>query len=84
MCCDRAGPNSGSGSGNSAGSGASGRRLISEFPPHIQQLLDQQERQAFERGSPLRRPMYRKVVTSGGMTYEGALSTYLLPGINTY
>lgn len=78
------GPNSGSGggSGSGAGVGGSGRRLVSEFPPHIQQLLDQQERQAFERGSPLRRPVYRKLVAGSGITpsYEGALPTYLLPG----
>lgn len=74
MC---AGPNSGSGSG-----GASGRRLVTEFPPHIQQLLDQQDRMG---GSPLRRPMYRKVVTGGSgappLQYDGPLPAYLLPGV---
>lgn len=75
-----AGPNSGSGGGSgSAGVGGSGRRLISEFPPHIQQLLDQQER-----GSPLRRPVYRKLVAGSGVApsiqYDGSLPTYLLPG----
>lgn len=83
------GPNSGGGGsggavGNSGASGSSGRRLISEFPPHIQQLLDQQERQTFERGSPMRRPVYRKLVTSGGLppsiNYDSSLPTYLLPG----
>ena len=90
------GPSSGSGAGNSggaglsiggsggAGGGGSGRRLISEFPPHIQQLLDQQDRQGFERGSPLRRPVYRKVVAGSGIVppvqYDGSLPTYLLPG----
>lgn len=64
--------------------GGSGRRLVTEFPPHIQQLLDQQDRQAFERGSPLRRPVYRKVIAGGGVAqpfqYDGSLPTYLLPG----
>lgn len=76
------GPNGGSGaSGNSSGGVTSGRRLITEFPLHIQQLLDQQERQAFERGSPLRRPVYRKVVAAGGVApphYESS-PLYLLP-----
>lgn len=72
------GPNSGGGGGG----GGSGRRLISEFPPHLQQLLDQQDRQAFERGSPLRRPVYRKLVASSGLApqYDGSLPAYLLPG----
>ena len=78
------GPSSGSGGGSSGASGGSGRRLISEFPPHIQQLLDQQDRQGFERGSPLRRPVYRKVVAGSGIApsiqYDGSLPTYLLPG----
>lgn len=84
-----AGPHSGGGGGNSAGTGGgSGRRLVSEFPPHIQQLLDQQERQAFERGSPMRRPVYRKLVAGSGLApsiqYDGSLPTYLLPGIHQH
>ena len=82
------GPNSGGGataSGNNSGEAGSGRRLITEFPPNIQQLLDQQDRQAFERGSPIRRPVYRKVIAGGGvappMHYDNSLPTYLLPGI---
>ncbi|XP_019864411.1 PREDICTED: E3 ubiquitin-protein ligase KCMF1-like isoform X2 [Amphimedon queenslandica] len=40
--------------------GGGGRRLPSDIPPHIQQLLEHQERQqTFERASPLRRPVYR-------------------------
>ena len=48
----------------SGGTGAS-RRLPSELPPHIQQLLDQQELQSFERSSPSRRPVYRKLLIGG-------------------
>ncbi len=62
----------------------SGRRPITEFPPHIQQLLEQQERQGFERGSPLRRPVYRKIVAGGGappVQYETPLPTFLLQGM---
>ncbi len=52
---------------DSGGSGPGGRRLApSDMPPHIQQLLDQQERQVLERRSPLRRPMYRKITSGGG------------------
>ena len=79
------GPNSGGGGGSSGASGGGGRRLISEFPPHIQQLLDHQDRQVLERASPLRRPVYRKVMPGSGIAppiqYDGALPTYLLPGL---
>ena len=47
-----------------SGAGAS-RRLPSDLPPHIQQLLDQQERQGFDRSSPSRRPVYRKLLVGG-------------------
>ncbi len=47
-----------------SGAGAS-RRLPSDLPPHIQQLLDQQELQSFERSSPSRRPVYRKLLIGG-------------------
>lgn len=53
----------GSGAPPSAGGGS--RRILSEVPLHIQQLLEQQERQGLERASPSRRP-YRKIVISGG------------------
>ena len=67
--------------------GGGSRRLVPEVPAHIQQLLEHQERQAFERGSPLRRPVYRKVITpgsgeSGGPNTEGTTATYLIPGGN--
>lgn len=46
--------------------GGAGRRLPSDIPPHIQQLLDHQDRQqTFERASPLRRPVYRKLLVGG-------------------
>ena len=38
-----------------------GRRIPSDIPPHIQQLLEQ-DRQSFERASPSRRPVYRKIL----------------------
>ncbi len=50
------------------GSGSHGGQRLAptDVPPHIQQLLDQQERQALERRSPLRRPMYRKITSGAG------------------
>lgn len=77
VCADS---NGGSGTGGGGGGGAEGRRPLSDFPTHIQQLLDQQERQAFERGSPLRRPVYRKVLAGSAVPYDGPLPTYLVPG----
>lgn len=60
--------------GNGGGGGPGARRLIpSDVPPHIQQMLDPPERQALERRSPLRRPMYRKIV-SGASGTSGLLS----------
>ncbi len=59
-------------SGNSGG-GASGRRDY--YPPHIQQLLDQERHSYDHRGSPLRRPVYRKVMVGGGappLGYDGS------------
>ena len=61
-------------SGGSSGGGASGRRDY--YPPHIQQLLDQ-DRHTYSydhRSSPLRRPVYRKVMVGGGVppsAYDG-------------
>lgn len=40
--------------------------MPSEIPPHIQQLLDSQERQALER-SATSRPAYRKILVGGGL-----------------
>ena len=73
-----AGP--GGGTGNSASGGGGGvRRLISDVPPHIQQLLEQQDRQSFERGSPSRRLVYRKIV--GAPSSEGFATGYAVPGV---
>ena len=44
-----------------AGGGAGGRRLFSDMPAHVQHLLE--ERQHFERVSPSRRTVYRKIVS---------------------
>ena len=78
-----AGPGSGPGSGASGvgggGVGGGGRRIISDVPPHIQQLLEQQDRQAFERGSPSRRPVYRKII--GIPSSEGLSTAYIVPGL---
>eukprot|EP00731_Ephydatia_muelleri_P020528 Em0013g255a len=63
---------SSAGSGAPPPSGGGTRRILSDVPSHIQQLLEQQERQVLERGSPSRRP-YRKIVISGGPSgSEGA------------
>ncbi|XP_064386220.1 uncharacterized protein LOC135334795 isoform X4 [Halichondria panicea] len=51
---------------SSSGSHGGQRLAPTDVPPHIQQLLDQQERQALERRSPLRRPMYRKITSGAG------------------
>jgi len=73
----------GGGAGNSAsGGGGGGRRLISDVPPHIQQLLEQQDRQSFERGSPSRRLVYRKIV--GVPSSEGFATGYAVPGGLSY
>ena len=42
-------------------------RMPSEIPPHIQQLLDSQERQALERSTTSQRPAYRKILVGGGL-----------------
>ena len=79
-----AGPGGGPGSGASGvgggGVGGGGRRIISDVPPHIQQLLEQQDRQAFERGSPSRRPVYRKII--GIPSSEGLSTAYIVPGLS--
>lgn len=62
---------SGAGSGAPPPPGGGTRRILSDVPSHIQQLLEQQERQVLERGSPSRRP-YRKIIISGGPGSEGA------------
>ena len=70
-------------SGNLGGGGASGRRPPTDYPPHIQQLLDQ-DRHSYDHRSPLRRPVYRKVMVGGGgppMGYDGGpLPVNLHPG----
>ena len=48
-------PASGVGGGRAGGGD---RHIISDVPPHIQQLLEQQDHQAFKEGSPSRRPVY--------------------------
>ena len=79
-----AGPGGGPGSSASGvgvgGAGGGGRRIISDVPPHIQQLLEQQDRQAFERGSPSRRPVYRKII--GIPSSEGLSTAYIVPGLS--
>ena len=63
------------------GSSAAARRIPPDVPPHIQQLLEQQERQALERGSPMRRPICRRVLTSGGPEFgDGPGNVYIVPG----
>lgn len=66
-----------------SGGGAAARRVPPDVPPHIQQLLDQQERQALERGSPMRRPLCRRILTSGGGTeiIDSPGSVYMIPGL---
>ena len=72
LCLDR---------GAGGGSGAA-RRIPPDVPPHIQQLLEQQERQALERGSPMRRPICRRVLASGGTEYgDGPGNVYIVPGV---
>ena len=76
---------SGGGGGlGGGGGGGGGRRVPAEVPSHIQHLIEQQqqERQAFERGAGLRRPIYRKIVAAGqGASAEGmAMGDYVMPG----
>ena len=71
LCLDR----------GAGGSGAT-RRIPPDVPPHIQQLLEQQERQALERGSPMRRPICRRVLASGGTEYtDSPGNVYIVPGV---
>ena len=82
-----AGPGSGGGSGGGGGGGAGGgaggvgggRRLFSDIPSHVQHLLEHQERQHFERASPSRRPVYRKIVSGmQGSVNPSAAAAYHL------
>lgn len=71
---------SGPGGSGGGGTGPSGRRIVhAEVPSHIQQLLDHQERQALERVSPSRRPIYRKVLAPG-LPPEHPSTVFLLTG----
>ena len=64
------------------GGGGGGRRLFSEVPVHVQHLLEHQERQHFERASPSRRPVYRKIVS--GMQGSGSFPVpYHISGMTT-
>ena len=64
------------------GGGAASRRIPPDVPPHIQQLLEQQERQALERGSQMRRPICRRVLAPGGSEFaDNPGSVYLIPGV---
>ena len=59
------------------GGGAGGRRFFPDMPVHVQHLLE--ERQHFDRVSPSRRTVYRKIVS--GMQGSGNMSMgYHLPG----
>ena len=71
-------PHSRPGSSAVAPPGTGARRILSDVPSHIQQLLEQQERQVLERASPSRRP-YRKIVIGGGGP-PGADGTVSLKG----
>ncbi|CAI8013990.1 hypothetical protein GBAR_LOCUS8800 [Geodia barretti] len=62
-----------------AGGGAGGRRLFSDMPAHVQHLLE--ERQHFERVSPSRRTVYRKIV-SGMQGSANPSMAYHLSGHN--
>ena len=64
-----------------AGGGAGGRRLFSDMPAHVQHLLE--ERQHFERVSPSRRTVYRKIV-SGMQGSANPSMAYHLSGTVCY
>ena len=66
-----------------AGGGAAARRVPADVPPHIQQLLEQQDRQqALERASPMRRPICRRMlVPQGSEPGEGSGNVYIIPGV---